>query len=469
MDIVLVQPPGWNVSSPPYNIALLKSILRNEYYDVLCFDMNAEMYDLVDDDFKEKGWSGTSLGNCWLDRGFVLSLIETYKSFINDFISRIINVNPDVIGFTVIHRTAIFTIEMARIIKEKYPDKKIILGGPNGYELLGGFDLIKESAVDAVCLGEAELCLGNLLNIIKEKGAIEFCNGFVYRDRQNQIINCGSPVIVKNLDFIPFADFSDFKVERYKVLPILTSKGCIYNCSFCSESICMGGFRSRSAYNIYSEIAYQLNKYPYIEEFHFCDSLINGNIKMLDELCDLIIDKAFPIRWSGQAYARKEMTKDFLIKLKKSGCQSLSYGVESGSDRILRLMNKKFTAGLAEEIIRSTHEAGIESVFNIIIGFPGETDDDFRDTEDFLKRNSKFSHNINLNCLCVAAGSDLDRNKEKWGIREDTSGFMWKSVDGKNTYEERLHRLEIYKTIIKDKARSDVRDAELFTEPKGGR
>lgn len=461
MNIALIQPPGWTVGSPPYNIALLKAILKSISYDVICFDLNTEIYDCVDENFKKDGWSSTSIGNCWLDREFVLEFIEKYKPLINEFISKVINMNPDVIGFTVINRSAIFTLEIAKMVKEKEPEKIIILGGPHGYGLWGGFSLIKELAVDAVCLGEGELCFASLLDIIRTKKEIKFCKGFVYKEKDNKIIDCGDPEIVKDLDSLPFADYSDFNIERYRRLPILTSKGCIYKCSFCNEVICLKEFRSRSGSNVYLEIIFQLSKYPHINEFHFCDSLINGNIKMLNELCDLIIKNNIRITWGGQAAIRKEMTKDFLLKLKRAGCVGLSYGVESGSNKVLRLMNKGHTAELAEEVLHNTHEAGIETNFNIIIGFPYETEVEFQETLNFLKRNSKYAGQIWLNVLNIATGSDLDIDRNKWGISEHTVG-EWESIDGKNNYEERLRQLEICRNVIGEKAYTDAKSIDLL-------
>jgi len=462
MNILLINSPGWTVDAPPYNLALLKTVLKNKGYQATCFDLNKVIYDHAEDSIKKEAWASTETGNQWLDREFVLGFMEKYRLFIDDFISKVMRINPDVIGFSVINRSAIFTLELAKIIKKRKPGQIVILGGSYCYRHLSGLELIKEPAVDAVCLGEGEICLAHLLDVIKNKNAIEFCKGFVYRNKDNKIIDCGDPDIIEDLDYLPFADFSDFDVEKYnsRALPILLSKGCIYKCSFCNETIFMRKFRTRSSNHVYSEIAFQLHKYPYINNFYFNVSLINGDIKMLDELCDLIINNNICINWSAQASIRKGMTKDFLIKLKKAGCHTLMYGIESGSNKILKLMNKQFTVELAEEVIRNTYEAGIQTNFNIIIGFPGETEVEFQESVDFVKRNLEFSQIIALNVLSISKGADLDINKDKWGIRHQLPD--WESFDGENNYEERLRRLEIYRVIIKEKAHTDARSVSLL-------
>jgi len=181
---------------------------------------------------------------------------------------------------------------------------------------------------------------------------------------------------------------------------------------------------------------------------------------MLEELCDLIVKNNIRINWSAQASIRKGMTRDFLMKLKEAGCHTLMYGIESGSNKILKLMNKQFTAELAEEVMRNTYEAGIQANFNIIIGFPGETEIEFQESVDFVKRNLEFSQIIALNVLSISKGSDLDINKDKWGIRCQQPD--WVSLDGVNNYEERLRRLEIYKAIIKEKAHTDAKSIRLI-------
>lgn len=464
MNILLINSPGWAVDTPPYNLALLKAVLKDRGYQVTCLDLNKEIYDRVDDEFKKEGWASTGTGNQWLDRDFVLRFMEKHRPFIDGFISKVMYINPDVIGFSVINRSAPFALELAKIIKERKPGQIIILGGSYCYRYLSGLDLIRDPAVDAVCLGEGEICFGHLLDIIDKTKEVGFCKGFVYKNKDKEIIDCGDPDIIEDLDSLSFADFSDFDVEKYnsRALPILISKGCIYKCSFCNESIFMQKFRTRTGTHVYSEIAFQLHKYPYINSFHFNVSLINGDIKMLNELCDLIIINNIHINWSAQASIRKEMTKDFLTKLKSAGCHTLMYGIENGSNKILKLMNKQFTAELAEEVLRNTYEAGIRPNFNIIIGFPGETEIEFQESINFVKRNLAFSQIIALNILSISKGSDLDINKDKWGIRYQVPD--WESFDGKNNYNERLRRLEIYKTIIKDKAYTDAKSISLLAK-----
>lgn len=457
MDIALIQCPVWTIYTPPYNLALLKAVLGNKGYEAGCFDFNIELYDHVSDVSEKNSWSDGERGSCWYDREFVLSIFKKYDLFITDFISKISDLTCPVIGFTVNNQAYFFTLELAKRIKERNPDKILIFGGPDCARDERWVDILAEPSTDAVCLGEGEVCLVNFMNNIKHKDKIEFCQGFAYKDEDGKIIDCGDPEIIEDLDSLPFADFSNFDIKKYtkKSLPILTSKGCIRKCSFCNETVRMQKFRQRSAVNIYSEIACQLKKYPGINEFHFNDSLINADTKVLNELCDLIIKGGMHIIWGGQASIRKEMTRDLLLKMKQAGCNHMGYGVESGSNKILRLMKKGYTADVAEDVLRATYDARIQANFNIIVGFPGETETEFQETIDFLKKTKVFAKEIWLNTLSLVRHSELNRDRGKWGIGFNSSGSDWYTIDGRNNYEERLRRLGICRDIIKEKARTD--------------
>jgi len=459
MIIPLIQCPSWNLDSPPYNISLLKSVLKKEGFEPVCFDFNLEFYNQVSDDLEKETWFSMARGVCWEDDfNFVLRIIDKNDSFIKDFIQKIIKLNSKVICFTVNQRNIFFTSEVVKQIKNIDSDKIIIFGGPHCFRNIYVLELFSKFCVDALCLGEGEITLVHFLRIIQDRGKLDYCPGFAYKNEQNEIVDCGDGPIAENLDSLPFADFSDFDVSKYrgKSIPILTSKGCINRCSFCSERINMGRFRVRSAENIFAEMVYQLSKFQYIEEFYFTDSLVNGDISTLEKLSELIIKNNLKFKWSGQAVIRKEMTPDLLRKLRQSGCYGLSYGVESGSDKILRLMRKGYNSELAERVLRDTYNAGIGINFNIIVGFLGEEETEFQQTLEFVRRNLQYTQTVTLNLLSIGPDTELHKNAQKWGFRpSDDKEVDWYTSDGKNNLAERLRRLEQLREVTKEKASID--------------
>jgi len=470
MKMVLIQCPSWMTETPPYNIALLAAALKKRRHDPICFAFNIELYQHCRESAEAEKWLGNERGSSWHERGYVLALIDRFRSCIDGFIDSVLDTGSPIIGFSIYAISQIFSDEVVKMIKKKDPKKIVIFGGAECFRSSQGIGMLERKPwLDAICFAEAEESLPNLLEIIEEKGKIEPCEGFAYRDRNGKVIDCGNPPLIDNFDSLPFADFSHFDLEKYtkKRLPIITSRGCISRCSFCNEGTHWRKYYCRSADAVFSEISYQLKKYPSISEFYFNDSLINGNMETLEEFCDLMIKNNLNVKWAGQAIIRKEMTREFLDKLKRAGCSILSYGLESGSDKVLKLMRKGYNLEIAERVIQDTYHAGIDLTFNIIVGFPGETEVEFQETLDFIKRNRKYAKSIPLNPLYVQNGSELYKNRKSWEI-EFTEGlnndFFWRTSDNASTYEERMRRLNICKKLIGDKVATDVEKFSINKE-----
>ena len=190
----------------------------------------------------------------------------------------------------------------------------------------------------------------------------------------------------------------------------------------------------------------QLEKYPLTNEFWFNDSLINGDIKMLEELCDFIIAEDMKVHWGGQGMIRKEMAGGLLHKMKRAGCYVISYGVESGSNKILGLMRKGYTAELAEKVIKETQASDIDVIFNIISGFPGEDEEAFLETKAFVRRCRNYARHIELPIYLLLKGSYIYNNLDEFNIAPiNYNGnwqLKWETKDGKNTYPLRVARMK---------------------------
>lgn len=465
MKITLVQCPAWTTQGAPYALALLAAILKGKGYEVICFDLNIELYQFckkaVAPDtltINKESWSMDFKGSVWYEENNVLGFINKYEAYIDSLVDKIITASEKIIGFSVQSTSKFFSLEVARRIKIKDKNKIIVFGGPLCFRNCYGMDILKDfSFLDFVCFGEAEESFLRLINVIEKNGNIDSCTGFGYRSQDGRIIDGGDSNLIESLDSIPFADYSPFSLEKYteNLLSISTSRGCINRCSFCNESPHWKKYRNRSAGNIFEEIKHQLNKRAYIEKFWLNDSLINGNMKMLDEFCDLLILNKIKIRWGGQAMIRKEMRKEFLAKMKMAGCETISYGVESGSNNILNFMRKGYAAELAERIIRDTYSNGINVIFNIIIGFPGENDAEFEVTKKFIRRNIKYVKNVALNMCLLLKDSYLYNNLNEFNIchidYNSDWQLKWGTGDNTNTYDIRRKRMEELMELLNEK------------------
>ncbi len=451
-DILLIMSPPWGMF-PPLNLAYLSSYLKSKGYKAGILDMNIELFNNAS--LEDKKWWHVDAYPYWVNQKLFPELMKKFEPKINKYVDSIINTGISTIGFTVHFGNRPFAIEIAKRIKERDSKRIIIFGGPGTFTRHDREEYIPKGVGDIFVVGEGEETLYEIVKALKNGDDVRKIAGAVAFDGKNF-----SELIprryIKNLDDIPFPTFEELNLSKYPIndeaLPLLFSRGCISRCTFCNDWSLAGIFRMRSGDNMFKEVKYHV-EHNKISNFYFNDLLINGNIKNLERFCDLVIDSGLKISWSTSAIAKKDMTYEVLLKLRKSGCQALIYGIESGSNTTLKRMGKLFTAEGAEQVIQDTYRAGIKVVINIIVGFPGETEQNYYETVDFLKRNAKYLHMIgSLNTLCINLSSTLDTNQEKYGIimetEEDKRASTWHTNQGEN-YETRLMRGNELLNILK--------------------
>ena len=446
MKLTLIQCPNWTVFTPPYNLALLKAVCQKRGHEVVCLDFNIKFYKYLNDEGKRDLYNKPT---DWFSDSFVQIIIKAHSDFIDDCVRDTLSINSRVIGFNITGLNKCFAEEIIKRIKTKNKDIIIFIGGPYCFKTEFGKQLLYVNPdIDVICYLEGENVLLNLLEIIERDGKVNSCPGIAFRNEANEVIDCPDAPLIEDLNSLPFADFSDFNLDEYFMteLPVSTSRGCINRCIFCSESNIWKRYRFRSAKNIFEEIVFQLGKYPFIRSFHFNDSLLNGNLKMLEELCELLINNKIDITWGGQAAIREHMKKDLIHKMKEAGCVHLTYGLESVSPKILSMIGKDFSPELAERVIRDTHQAGIRTDVTIIVGFPTETEEDIIMTGEFLKRNREFLDGTLFHLLVESRGTYLYENRDFFGIEleDDFNSVRWHSNKEINTLEKRLEVLDIY-------------------------
>ncbi len=165
---------------------------------------------------------------------------------------------------------------------------------------------------------------------------------------------------------------------------------------------------------------------------------------------------------SALAIPRKGMDYELLCKMKEAGFYRLEYGVESGSNEVLKAMRKIFTVETAERVIRDTYRAGIKTFVYLIVGYPQETKEYFDETKEFLKRNASYIAMIkSINPLYIMAGSEIFYHSEKYNVvlPSKNSDREWYMGD-KNTYDIRRNRVLELKMFVKDAGIAFTEEAE---------
>ncbi len=449
--VALVQSPVWGIFDPPVGLAQLVSCLRQRKLSVRIFDLNIDFYKLRKEEYKTI-WAIEQSG-FWNNQENVAKFFLNNSALIEEWIDKLVVFAPQVIGFSVNNSSLYSTLKLAWKLKQINPEIKIILGGPMFLVPADIEPIISNDGIDIIVLGEGEETFIELTGLLEKGMDIDLCKGIVYK-KKGKIIKTDPRGFINNLDELPFLDFIDLPLDRYeppghlgKHISLMTSRGCIQNCVFCGPKAYWPGYRSMSGKRIYAEIKYHLQNNPEIEHIEFLDLLFNGNMQTLNEFCELMVLNPIKpgLRWHANVIIRPEMTPLVLSKMKKAGCHHLTYGIESGSQRVLGLMRKNYKIKDADNVLQYTYEAGIALTCNFMFGFPGETEEDFQQTLDFLKRNAKYisvAYPSRSYCT-VEPCSYLEKHMEEFGmVGNKTNNSYWESEDKKNHYPERLRRAE---------------------------
>lgn len=450
MKIALVVCPCWSNSCPPLGIAYLSAVLKTKGYRVKCFDLNIELFDRLKE--SERNYWGFKEHCNWENPYFIDKVFPLIKNHFDEKIEEILEYNPDIIGATVFYTSALSSLYLAEEIKKSDPGKKIIFGGPECYKEITTSRFLNNGSVDAIVVGEGEQILSELLEAYSTTGRLNNIEGVLVRSNSGIANNTFKfREEIGDLNSLPRPDFSDFNLKKYTrvALPVMTSRGCVARCVFCGEVRYWKKFRYRKAEHILEELKYNVTHYG-VHEFFFNDSLINGNPNELSRLVDLIIENRLDISWGGYARIDKRMGLDMLTRMKKAGCHLLSYGIESGSQKVVNDMHKMFFLKDAEENLANTVKAGIEAHVNWIVGFPTETWVDFMRSLLFIYKNRKYITHFNPGYVpCgISPDSDLEKNAGTFRIASKTFLNSWRTLYFRNTIIHRKFRLKILRKFI---------------------
>lgn len=289
---------------------------------------------------------------------------------------------------------------------------------------------LRKTEADAVCIGEGEETVVELINTLEAKRTLKNVLGIAYRDGENIIINERRPLI-KDVDSIPFPAYELFPVHIYRllrmpncsvtdfVMPIISGRGCVFQCNFCYRMD--KGFRQRSNNSIIEEIKLLKSDYD-INYVYFNDELLMSSVERTVSLCEELIGSKVNIKWNcnGRLNFAK---KDVLKVMKEAGCVFINYGIEAFDDQILRNMNKKLTVKQITSGIEATLEAEISPGYNIIFGNIGENRDVLMKGVDFLLKYDDGSQMRTIRPVTPYPGSPLYYYAIEKGLLKDCGDF----------------------------------------------
>lgn len=422
MRIKLNMMPFWSPLTPPLGIACLKSYLEQYGYQVRAKDYNAisSLFDfgsryislmkaytpsdkmgniamvgydvlashLVAYNNRDNMEDYYELVRQLIQNNFfyeasdaaVKSLCELVDQFYALFATYLLkdleNHDFEVYGISCYSLTLGPSIFAFKLVKKHYPNIKTVMGGgifadqfsPGSEELRNFAD--KATFIDYFLIGEGEIIFLNLLRSD-------------FQTVPRIIVNDGSVEKVC-LDHVPLPDFSDFDMNAYPQLVAYSSRSCPFQCAFCSETVQWGKYRHKKEEKVVYELQSLAKKYGK-NIIVLADSLLNPNI---DLLADAFLKIPPEERFYWDTYLRVcDMTDDMdkVKKWRKAGLYRVRLGIESGSQNVLNLMDKRITVEKIKSNIRNLAAAGVKISTFWVVGFPGETDDDFNQTLELIR------------------------------------------------------------------------------------
>lgn len=327
-----------------------------------------------------------------LDIGYCASLLEKNRDkaklidlnvknlSIDELVSYVNKNKSDAVVIKPTINATKFTLMVSKSIKDIV--KRIFLIGPFASIYYKDF-IFENSPIDLVILNEPELTLVELVENIKKDKSINNIRGIVYYNKKT--IKTKQRPLIKNLNALPFPKHELFVDKGYtfyypvnikkkiNVGYVLASRGCHHNCIFCSliERVSYGNkYRFRNPKNIADEM--ELLKSKGVNVIYFIDDNFTENMPHVIDFCDEIIKRKLDIKWVAQSRI-DNLNREVLVKMKKAGCSTLCLGIESGSNRILKILNKGCNKNQISKTVKFIKEQDIKIMADFIIGSPTET------------------------------------------------------------------------------------------------
>ncbi len=370
MRVILIHPSAlelygkWEDSVgvwPPLGLAYIASFLEKHDHTVKIIDANAEHKDTP----------------------AVLKEIVEFK--------------PDIVGIASVTVLIISVFKLAKAIKGamKVP---VVLGGP--HPAMVPMDTIQNEDVDFVVRGEGEYTMLELLRCLEQGEGFESVKGLTFK-KEGRIFENPPRELIEDLDSLPWPAFHLLPIERYKTrsysdngrpwVSMCGSRGCPSLCNFCAAPAIHGRKpRFRSPENIVGEMKYLRDKYG-IGNITFVDSTLNINKGKTIQLCRLMINEKVNVEWQCEARV-SSADEESLRYMYESGCRLVAFGIESGDEKILKIIKKGITLEQAERAVKAAKKAGLMILTSFIFGHFGETRETARRTIDFaIKLNANIS------------------------------------------------------------------------------
>jgi anaerobic magnesium-protoporphyrin IX monomethyl ester cyclase len=327
--------------------------------------------------------------------GYQAAILDNYnlKKPIEEVKKELKRLEPEIVGITCGSVTYRRCIETAQAIKKVLPSCKVVIGGWQPTYMPES--LLQYPEIDYLVMGEGEQAMVQLADSLAEgnRSAISKISGIAYMDKDKMIRK--DPTFLQDLDQIPFPARHLLPMEIYdRIIPYLDAspvdtmnviRGCPYHCAYCETKKLWGPTcRAFSPQRVAAEIEHLVINFG-SRGVYFVGDNFTINKKRTQKLCTLMKEKKLDIKWVCDTRV-DQISHELLQEMKSAGCQTIWFGVESGSARILEKLNKKITLEQISKAFKLCKEQGIQLACSFMVGIPGETVEDMYATFKFARK-----------------------------------------------------------------------------------
>lgn len=330
-----------------------------------------------------------------IDRALLMRKFDSDLDSVNEeCVNKIKSFSPHYVGITTTTPTFLDVKKnITSMIKGIDKNIPVVLGGSHA-TALPGYILQNNSNIDIVCRGEGELTMLD----IASGTPLPQIKGITYRDGERIVNNPARHYHPDIDDFYPPARHL-LEMDSYceanphvmhgiymSATTIFTSRGCPFNCTFCAGKVALGQkVRYQSNDLVMEEILHLYDNYG-IEGLYFADDMFEAKKSRLKQICGMLIDSGIhkKIKWIAQVRVNT-VDEEVLKLMKEAGCIRLEFGFETGSQKVLDILNKRTTVKQNYKAAKVAKKVGLSFQANIIVGMPGEDSEDFQQTIKFLK------------------------------------------------------------------------------------
>lgn len=434
---------------PPFGLATITAELKSKGFDIQQDDLDAKC--AADELFPRHRW-----GKSFPAKDLMLDIERMRKFWEGGDDADVIDVVEQVLTYTDVSGrdtillsciegddvSAVLALTMGKYLRSKL-GKTVILGGEAFPHMMpiksevkyfyanGCFDYYIQGYGEGPLLDLFTALEAHTPETIESSGALDAVRGLVYPKADGTMIEnrplFTRPEVVPDFDGLPMELYYKFPdewgklptedegIEEILILPVKLNFCCPMNCAFCISS---GDAFSKVTWMSPDAMALAikgLTERYNTKYFMFADDLFNISKKHAEEMAEAFVRHDLKIMWSDCAYGRN-LTQDSLKLFRASGACRLVWGLESGSQKLQKMIHKGIDFDEFAQILQWSHEAGIYNSIEVIAGLPHETDDDIEETMQFIQRLRPYVDQMYLNPFSLITGSMMHKTPEKYGI-----------------------------------------------------